>query len=150
MTLLLDEHPNQVAERLTGRDYISWSAISTYQQCPLKWHFRYVLGLPEGVFPISGLTAGWPPADGFINQRIPPSVAIHRDRYDDSALESEIEAYDTRRHDIFPIAPDKQRRVAEYGVAEYCPWSENVVRQLSVPERPGFREYLKSQGFKLD
>lgn len=109
-----------------------------------------VLDLPEGVFPIAGLTAGWPAADGFINQRIPPTVAIHRDRYDDSALESKIDAYDQRRHEIFPIAPDKQRRVAEYGVAEYCPWSENVVRQLSVPERPGFRDFLKGRGFKLD
>lgn len=47
MTLILDEHPNAVAQELTGRDYISWSNISTYQSCPLKWHFRYVLGLPE-------------------------------------------------------------------------------------------------------
>jgi nitroreductase/FMN reductase [NAD(P)H] len=109
-----------------------------------------VLGLPDGVFPISGLTAGWPAADGFINQRIPPSVAVHRDRYDDDALEAEIEAYDARRHDIFPIAPDKQRRVEEYGVAEYCPWSENAARQLSFPERPGFRDYLKGRGFALD
>jgi ATP-dependent helicase/DNAse subunit B len=47
MTLLLDVPPNQVAKQLTGRDYISYSAISTYQACPLKWHFRYVLGLSE-------------------------------------------------------------------------------------------------------
>jgi nitroreductase len=109
-----------------------------------------VLELPEGVFPISGLTAGWPAAEGFINQRIPPAVAIHRDRYDDGALESEIEAYDQRRHDIFPIVPDKQRHADKYGAAEYCPWSENAVRQLSIPERPGFREYLKNRGFALD
>jgi putative RecB family exonuclease len=47
MTLLLDTHPNDVAEQLTGRDYISYSGISAYQRCPLRWHFRYVLGLPE-------------------------------------------------------------------------------------------------------
>ncbi|REJ74266.1 MAG: PD-(D/E)XK nuclease family protein [Planctomycetota bacterium] len=41
------EHPNQAAERLIGRDYISWSAISTYQSCPLRFYFRYVQGLPE-------------------------------------------------------------------------------------------------------
>ena len=41
------EHPNQVAERIIGRDYISWSAISTYQTCPLRFYFRYVQGLPE-------------------------------------------------------------------------------------------------------
>ena len=38
---------NEVAKRLTGRDYISWSAISTFRTCPLKYRFRYVDGLPE-------------------------------------------------------------------------------------------------------
>jgi putative RecB family exonuclease len=38
---------NEVAKSLTGRDYISWSAISTFRQCPLKYRFRYVDGLPE-------------------------------------------------------------------------------------------------------
>jgi putative RecB family exonuclease len=38
---------NEVARALTGRDYISWSAISTFRTCPLKYWFRYVAGLPE-------------------------------------------------------------------------------------------------------
>jgi putative RecB family exonuclease len=38
---------NEVAKRLTGRDYISWSALSTFRTCPLKYKFRYVDGLPE-------------------------------------------------------------------------------------------------------
>ncbi|MFO0871284.1 MAG: PD-(D/E)XK nuclease family protein [Pirellulales bacterium] len=29
------------------RDYVSWSAISTYQQCPLRYYFRYIEGLEE-------------------------------------------------------------------------------------------------------
>jgi putative RecB family exonuclease len=28
-------------------DHISYSAISTFQSCPLRFYFRYVLGLPE-------------------------------------------------------------------------------------------------------
>lgn len=47
MSLELDLHPNDLSEQLTGRDYVSWSAISTYQSCPLKWYFRYVADLPE-------------------------------------------------------------------------------------------------------
>ena len=31
----------------TGRDYLSFSAIRLYQTCPLKFHFKYCLGLPE-------------------------------------------------------------------------------------------------------
>ena len=38
---------NEVAKNLTGRDYVSWSAISTFRTCPLKYRFRYLDGLPE-------------------------------------------------------------------------------------------------------
>jgi len=38
---------NETARELTGRDYISWSALSTFRTCPLKYKFRYVDGLPE-------------------------------------------------------------------------------------------------------
>ncbi len=42
------ENPaNEAARKLTGRDYVSWSALSTFRQCPLKYFFRYVAGLPE-------------------------------------------------------------------------------------------------------
>lgn len=40
-------HPNDIALELTGRDYVSWSSLSLYQSCPLRWWFRYVQGLPE-------------------------------------------------------------------------------------------------------
>jgi len=29
------------------RDYLSYSAVTTYQGCPLRYYFRYVAGLPE-------------------------------------------------------------------------------------------------------
>jgi len=38
---------NDIAKNLTGRDYVSWSAISTFRTCPLKYKFRYVDSLPE-------------------------------------------------------------------------------------------------------
>jgi len=38
---------NEIAKKLTGRDYISWSALSTFRQCPLRYFFRYVAGLTE-------------------------------------------------------------------------------------------------------
>lgn len=30
-----------------ARDYLSWSAIGCYRACPLRYYFRYLLGLPE-------------------------------------------------------------------------------------------------------
>lgn len=39
--------PAERAERLTGRASLSFSSISTFQVCPLRWMFRYIVGLPE-------------------------------------------------------------------------------------------------------
>jgi CRISPR/Cas system-associated exonuclease Cas4 (RecB family) len=47
MTTKMQVTLTAVAKVLGGRDYISYSAINTFQQCPLRFYFRYVLGLPE-------------------------------------------------------------------------------------------------------
>ena len=49
MIALADPVPNatDIAERLTGRSYLSWSAISTYLKCPLRYQFHYCDQLPE-------------------------------------------------------------------------------------------------------
>lgn len=39
--------PNQIAEQLIGRNYLSYSALNTYRACPLRFRFRYQDGLPE-------------------------------------------------------------------------------------------------------
>lgn len=39
--------PSRMAESLTGRPYLSWSAISTFMKCPLKYQFHYLDQLPE-------------------------------------------------------------------------------------------------------
>jgi putative RecB family exonuclease len=38
---------NEVARSMTGRDYLSYSQVSTYQACPLKWYFQYIANLPH-------------------------------------------------------------------------------------------------------
>ena len=44
---VIDANPaNRIAKELTVRDYLSFSQVSTYQACPLKWYFRYVAGIP--------------------------------------------------------------------------------------------------------
>lgn len=107
------------------------------------------LGLPPGVFCIAGVMAGWPAAEGYINQRIPPSIAIHCDRYDDSSLAQNIDAYDRARHAIFPQPADKQRHPDKFGYADPYYWSEGVARQLAEPERANFGPFLKRHGFDL-
>jgi RecB family exonuclease len=42
-----DSAPGELALALTGRDYVSHSALATYRQCPLRYYFKYVARLPE-------------------------------------------------------------------------------------------------------
>lgn len=111
--------------------------------------FCEALSLPPGVFPIAGLTLGWPAWEGRMNPRLPPDVVVHRERYDDSGLDVAVDAYDRRRHETNPVAPDSQRHADKYGVSDPCYWSENVARQESRPEREGFRDFLLGHGFDL-
>lgn len=37
----------QPTPRKPARDYLSYSAITAYQGCPLRYYFRYIAGLPE-------------------------------------------------------------------------------------------------------
>lgn len=124
--------------------------------CPLSVvrnridELKDLLELPSGVFPIAGLAAGWPDAEPDISMRLPPAVVIHEDRYDDTGLEAAIDAYDDRVFAKAPIPPEKQRHVDRYGIAKRGTWSENVARQLSVPERAGFSDWLCRQELNLD
>ena len=64
-------------------------------------------------------------------------------------LDDVVDAYDAQRLETNPISADRQRHTDKYGVSKNCTWSENVARQLSVSERPGFRDFLEKNGFDL-
>jgi FMN reductase [NAD(P)H] len=123
--------------------------------CPISYvrsHIERVsplLGLPSGVYPVAGLTVGWPVFRRPVSMRLPPSVVVHRERYDDSALESELASYDQRRNDRDPVVAGSLKNNDVYPPRDGVGWSENAARQLSVPERFGFSTYLKTKGFDL-
>jgi nitroreductase/FMN reductase [NAD(P)H] len=123
--------------------------------CPISYvrsHIERVsplLGLPSGVYPVAGLSVGWPVFRRPTSMRLPPSVVVHRERYDDSALERDIADYDARRREREPKAPGSLKNTDIYPPREGVCWSEDVARQLSVPERFGFAAYLRTKGFDL-
>lgn len=123
--------------------------------CPISYvrnhaaRLATLLDIPDGVFPIAGLCVGRPKWPGRPSMRLPQSVVVHHDRYDDSQMLEAVERYDERRHQREPIAADKQRHTERYGVLERCPWSEQITRQLSLPEREDFRPFIEAQGFSL-
>lgn len=123
--------------------------------CPISYIRNHIeklcplLGLPPGVYPVSGLTVGWPVFRRPVSMRLPPSVVVHHERYDDSALLDRVTAYDERRRARDPIAPGSLKNNQVYPPRDGVGWSENVARQLSVPERFGFAAYLRTRGFDL-
>jgi nitroreductase len=108
------------------------------------------LSLPDGVFPVAGLCVGYPAGAGYISMRLPPSVTVHADAYDDSDLETEIDAYDKRRAARHMTPREQQRNPEKFGYAEFYGWSEDKARQAAEPEGASFAAYVRDHGFSFD
>jgi nitroreductase/FMN reductase [NAD(P)H] len=118
--------------------------------CPISYvrnHLPLIerlFGLPDGVFPVAGLTLGFPAARNAPSPRLPQSVVVHRERYDDAGLAAALPVYDALR------PPGKPRYPEVHGPKpEGCRWSDNAARQLSVPERANFRAWLAAKDINL-
>lgn len=108
-----------------------------------------LLELPPGVFPVAGLTVGYPAQRGWTSMRLPPSLTVHTDRYDDRELPAQLEAYDRRREARYPTPREKQRYTDRWGHREPYGWAEDKARQYSVPERHNFGPFIRRHGFSL-
>jgi len=107
-----------------------------------------LLHLPERVFPVAGLTLGWPANDGVLSPRLPLAATVHHERFDDARSRELVDGYDRRRHAMMPYR--RQRDVARFGEAALYGWSEDKARQYADPQRTDFGAYVRAQGFKLD
>ena len=109
-----------------------------------------MLGLPDYVFPVAGMVAGYPAKERKITPRLPLDAFVHIDRYDDSGFERWIESYDARRHATLPLNPDRQRDPDRFGRADFYGWSEDKARQVAVSERGDFGDFVRSKRFRLE
>ncbi len=106
-----------------------------------------ILGLPDAVFPVAGLCVGYPLEAGHITARLQLDVTVHTDRFDESKLKENIDAYDQRRHQLFPLR--KQRHPKRYPDVPFYGWSEDKARHYSVPERADFGAFIREKKFSL-
>lgn len=107
-----------------------------------------LLALPERVIPVAGLCVGWPHFPNRITPRLPLSVTVHENKFDDSGSVDAIETYDRYRETVLPYA--KQRRVAEFGERAHYGWSDDKARQYALSQRADFGAFVRDKGFKLD
>jgi nitroreductase len=107
-----------------------------------------LLELPDHVIPLAGMCVGWPVETGSITPRLPLDVTLHQDRFDDTDLARQIDAYDRRRAELTPYA--RQRGAQQWGEAPFYGWSEDKARQYSVSLRADFGAFVRTKGFNLD
>ena len=137
-------------------------ALSTFVQaadsaglgtCPISTirdHLEIVnelLGLPDWVFPVAGMTLGWPGRAPRVNLRLPLAATVHTDTYDEEAQNAAIDAYDLRRAEVRPYG--SQRDPDRFGTREPYTWSEDKARQYAEPQRTNFGAYARNKGFDL-
>ena len=109
-----------------------------------------ILALPDWVFPLAGLCIGHPAQRAYVSLRLPPAVTVHVDRYDDSGLEAEIDAYDRRRDARYSIPAEKQRDLDSLGTAPFYGWSADKARQVMHRDRDDLAAYLRGRRFRLE
>ena len=153
----VDTFMNSVIDSaLSMQSFICAAEASGLGVCPISMirniidEIKNICQLPKGVFPIAGLALGWPDEKAPISIRMPQDIIIHNDYYNEDNLSKKINDYDERFFKVAPILEKKQRHVDIYGVAKKGTWSENIARQLSLPERNNFKAWLKDNGINLE
>jgi hypothetical protein len=106
-----------------------------------------ILALPPHVFPVAGMTVGWPADKGYVSLRLPLSATVHRDRFDETGIRAQVEGYDQRRNAVWPYRT--QRDEAVFGRTTSYGWSEDKARQYATPQRADFGAFVRAKGFDL-
>jgi len=108
-----------------------------------------LLELPRLVFPVTGMTLGWPAAEPPIRPRLDQSAVLHWERYEDAGLDEALAEYDRAMAATgiyggrqVPV-PGKPEVMEDYG------WTEHSARRVAQAVRTDLREVLERQGFAL-
>ena len=107
-----------------------------------------LLELPDRVFPIAGLTLGYPASKEPMSPRLGLDATVYVDRYHRDQVDAELARYDARRVRDRPYR--RQRNVERFGTVEPYGWTEEKVRQYADPQRADFGAFVRAKGFRLD
>jgi FMN reductase (NADPH) len=108
-----------------------------------------LLALPRLVFPVTGMTLGWPASTPFLRPRLALDAVLHWERYDTAA---EVEALAEYDRAMIQTGIYRGRQVAVPGIEgemEDYGWLEHSARRASLVLRSHLREVLASRGFGL-
>jgi nitroreductase/FMN reductase [NAD(P)H] len=134
--------------------FVQAAGLSGLGSCPIseiRNHAALVaerLRLPDWVFPVAGLTLGWPEAMEPLSPRLGLAATVHEGRYDAARVDRELDAYDERRIRERPYR--RQRLVERFGTSEPYGWTEEKARQYSETQRADFGAFIRARRYRLD
>lgn len=99
-----------------------------------------LLELPPGVYPVFGLCLGYPDQNPETKPRLPLSVILKQEVYNEEGDRQAIAEYDERIREYY-----RTRTGGGHGIS----WTEQVASLLSEKSRPHMRDFLAGQGFKF-
>lgn len=108
-----------------------------------------LLNLPKLMFPIAGMTLGFPERPGAMRPRLPLRAVLHWEAYGRASEDEALAEYDramiaTGIYDGRQVpAPGKPEQMEDYG------WLEHSARRVAQAHRVELREVLREQGFEL-
>ena len=108
-----------------------------------------LLDLPRLVFPISGMTLGWPAIEPSLRPRLPLGAVLHWEAYDVSGEPAALEAYDRAMIETGIYRGRQVQTPGQDGEVEDYGWLEHSARRASTAARTELRKVLEQQGFEL-
>ncbi|MDN7246654.1 NADPH-dependent oxidoreductase [Planococcus shenhongbingii] len=97
-----------------------------------------LVGLPEGVFPVYGLTVGVPNEANEVKPRLPVEAILHENEYDEEKYKTLLPEYDETIQRYY------QERSTNQKVAN---WTEQMASFLKKPRRQDIKDVLAKKGF---
>jgi FMN reductase (NADPH) len=108
-----------------------------------------LLNLPRLVFPISGMTLGWPAVEPFVRPRLPLHAVLHWEAYDQEGEEDALAMYDKAMIETGIYRGRQVPVLGREGQVEDYGWQEHSARRVSTPMRTALHQVLSRQGFEL-
>jgi len=99
-----------------------------------------LLELPHLVYPVFGMCLGYPAQNPEVKPRLPLSVVLKKDKYQDAADAQTIEEYDELVREYYRTRTGGNKDTA---------WSEQISEMLVKEARPHIKAFLESRGYIL-
>lgn len=109
-----------------------------------------LLGLPRLVFPVIGMTLGYPAGQPPIRPRLPLAAVLQWEQYDRSHEDAALREYDRAMIETGVYQGRQVPVPGQAGEMEDYGWLEHSARRVSLPTRTELRTFIEQQGFGLE